>query len=59
MFVDVVSQFVQKILAEEVVLRASSHLQESGLDVGAILQKITLSSISNVHILSPGRVLFP
>lgn len=59
MFVDVVSQFVQKILAEEVVLRASSHLQESGLDVGVILQKITLSSISNVHILSPGRVLFP
>ena len=59
MFVDVVSQFVQKILAEEVVLRASSHLQESGLDVDAILQKITLSSISNVHILSPGRVLFP
>lgn len=58
-FVDVVSQFVQKILAEEVVIRAPSHLQESGLDVGAILQKITLSSISNVHILSPRGVLFP
>ncbi|KAK8824166.1 DNA-directed RNA polymerase III subunit RPC6-like protein [Blastocystis sp. ATCC 50177/Nand II] len=39
-FVDIISQFVRKILTEE----------ESGMDIGSILQKITLSNISNVPL---------